>query len=164
LIEVPKGYYVEDGKEYLLDERALNAFLIMTEAANVEDIELRALSAYRSNDYQNNLYENYKARDGQELADKYSARPGHSEHQTGLAIDINSVSVSFEDSVEYKWLAENAFNFGFILRYPNGKEDETGYMYEPWHYRYVGVNVAKKIHEEGITFDAYYAKYLINKN
>ena len=92
-----------------------------------------------------------------------SARAGHSEHQTGLAIDIADLSLdydNFEITKEFKWVKENAHKYGFIMRYPKGKFHITGFKYEPWHYRYVGIDVAKKIKEAGITFDEYYAYYV----
>ena len=91
----------------------------------------------------------------------YSAKPGYSEHQTGLAFDINSIRDSFADTKEGLWLAKNAHIYGFILRYPKGKESITGYKYEPWHYRYVGVSVAQYIFENQITFEEYYAKFVL---
>ena len=91
---------------------------------------------------------------------KVSAREGHSEHQTGLAVDINSVSESFAKTKEGKWLANNSYKFGYILRYPKGKEDITGYSYEPWHFRYVGVKVATAVYESGLTFDEFHAMYI----
>ena len=97
------------------------------------------------------------------MADTYSARPGHSEHQTGLAIDLaafNSNLNNFEETKEYEWVKDNAHLYGFILRYPKGKEHITGYMFEPWHYRYVGTKVAKEIYEMDITFDEYYELFL----
>ena len=94
-------------------------------------------------------------------ADTYSARAGTSEHQTGLATDVNSVSTSFENSSAFKWLEKNSYKYGFILRYPKGKEHITGYMYEPWHYRYVGSEVAKVIKEKNITYEEYYATYIL---
>ena len=96
-------------------------------------------------------------------ADLSTARAGFSEHQTGLAIDILTYNVTlsnFEETDAFKWLSSNAYKYGFILRYPKGKEDITGYEYESWHYRYVGVEIATQIFEEDITFDEYYAYYL----
>ena len=86
---------------------------------------------------------------GQASADTFSARPGHSEHQTGLAIDVNSVDDSFRGTPEAIWLADNCYKYGFIIRYPEGKEGITGYKYEPWHIRYVGSEIAKKVHDAG---------------
>lgn len=120
-------------------------------------------SPYRSYNTQKYLYNNYGLKDGYTLADTYSARPGFSEHQTGYAIDVTSKSTNFsnfEYSSEYKWLEDNAYKYGFILRYPKGKEYITGYQYEPWHYRYVGKGLANKIKELNITFEEYYAYYL----
>ena len=90
-------------------------------------------------------------------------RAGYSEHQTGLALDIVTYGASmdtFENTDEFKWLSDNAYKYGFILRYPKGKEKLTGYSYESWHYRYVGKDVAKKIHDLDITYDEYYAYYI----
>ncbi|MDD3187229.1 MAG: D-alanyl-D-alanine carboxypeptidase family protein [Bacilli bacterium] len=121
-------------------------------------------SSYRSYSYQSTLYNNYVATDGTTLTDTYSARPGYSEHQTGLAIDVgNSYTSSlgdFEYTEEFVWMQENAYKYGFILRYPEDKTLITGYMYEPWHYRYVGVDVATYIHENNITFDEYYEYFI----
>ena len=97
--------------------------------------------------------------------DTYSARAGHSEHQTGLAIDVSSNNpdiLSFEMSTSFKWMKEHAHEYGFILRYPKGKEDITGYMYEPWHYRYVGKEIATLLYQTGMTFDEYVAINLMN--
>ena len=103
------------------------------------------------------------ARDGQALADTYSARPGHSEHQTGLAVDVGAISnpscdleTCFGETIEGKWVAANAQNYGFIIRYPNGKDAITGYQYEPWHLRYVGIDAAVAIYNSGLTMDQYY--------
>ena len=159
LEDVPKGYYVEDGKAYTLDKDAIDAFISMSDAAKEKGLSLKIISAYRSYDYQSKLYEKYKASNGQSAADRFSARPRHSEHETGLAIDINDVSQAFENTKEFAWLQENAHLYGYILRYPKDKEDITGYMYEPWHYRYLGVELATKVKDSGLTYDAYYAKY-----
>lgn len=121
----------------------------MKEAASKEGINLYVVSGFRSYDIQNQLYNRYVARDGKEEADTYSARPGHSEHQTGLAADINSVSEEFENTPEGKWLANNCYKYGFIIRYPKGKESITGYIYESWHIRYVGVDIATSLYNNG---------------
>ena len=96
--------------------------------------------------------------DGKALADTYSARPGHSEHQSGLAIDINMADSAFDSSPEAKWLNDNAYKYGFILRYPKGKDNITGYMYESWHFRYVGTELANKLYNDGnwITLEEYF--------
>ena len=127
----------------------------MIAAAKKDGIELWMKSGYRSYYDQKYIYNGYVKRDGQEEADKYSARPGHSEHQTGLAYDLNSLDVEFGDTPEGIWIAENCYKYGFILRYPKGKEEITGYMYEPWHVRYVGVEKAKEIFESGLCLEEF---------
>ena len=141
---------------------AYEAFKVMVAGAAEDGIELFSCSPYRSYELQSSLYNRYGQRDGYDEADTYSARPGFSEHQTGLAIDINAADDWFNDTAEAKWLANNAYKYGFILRYPKGKEYLTGYQYESWHYRYVGKDVAKYIYEHDITFEEYYA-YFIDK-
>lgn len=139
------------------------SFEFLAKKAKEEGYNIRAASTYRSYSYQTNLYNNYVKQDGVSKADKYSARAGFSEHQTGLAVDVdNKVSNfnNFENTKEYRWMLENAHKYGFILRYPKGKEDITGYMYEPWHYRYVGVEIATFIHQNNITYEEYYFKYI----
>lgn len=141
------------------DATAREAFNELAAAASLDGYQLTAFSTYRAFDRQVELYEGYVERDGVEEADRYSARPGYSEHQTGLAFDIGDSTMSdvyFEESPVTKWLAEEAYKYGFILRYPNGKEGITGYMYEPWHYRYVGVDLAKKIFERQTTLEEYF--------
>ena len=105
------------------------------------------------------LFNNSNEKNGLEHALLYSAKKGHSEHQTGYAADLNSVDESFKDTNEYKWLNQNAFKYGFIERYKKDKEFITGYGYEPWHYRYVGIDIATKIYTENITFEEYCVKY-----
>lgn len=160
LVNMSKQYTTNDGKEYLLSGVAYEKFVQMAEAAKNAGLSLRVVSAYRTEDYQRNLYNNKVSTTGKINADNYSARPGHSEHQTGLAVDINSTKGTFENTAEFRWLQNHAHEYGFILRYPKGKEWITGYAYEPWHYRYVGVDVAKKVYKEGITYEEYYAKYI----
>lgn len=146
-----------------LREEALDKYIEMWQAANKEGLLFVVQSSYRDYDHQKNLYDRYSNREGKNVADTYSARPGHSEHQTGLAVDLasfNSNLNNFEETEEYEWVKDNAHLYGFILRYPKGKEHITGYMFEPWHYRYVGVKVAKEIYEMDITFDEYYELFL----
>lgn len=131
------------------------------------NIHLMINSSYRSYKNQTEIYNNYK-KVSLKYADSYAARPGHSEHQTGLSIDItslehpyiNNTDESFDKSQEYEWLKNNCHKYGFILRYPKDKEHITGYNTESWHFRYVGNDIAKKIYEEQITFDEYYAYYI----
>lgn len=156
------GNYNKGTNNKMRNEAAL-AFMEMVDAAKLDNIILYNMSAFRSYDYQVNLYDRYIKRDGKEVADKYSARPGYSEHQSGLCSDLNNISDSFEGTDEAIWLKNNAYKYGFILRFPKGKEDITGYKYEPWHYRYVGVSAAKIIYEDNITLEEYYAYYVEKK-
>ena len=136
------------------------AFEKMCEAALKDNIKIYSGSAYRSYSYQQNLYNRYVNADGKAKADTYSARAGSSEHQTGLATDILNAKIDYisASDKEYTWLVDNSYKYGYILRYPQGKEKITGYMYEEWHFRYVGVDVAKIIHDEDITYDEYIAR------
>ncbi|WP_214729535.1 M15 family metallopeptidase [Exiguobacterium sp. s168] len=133
----------------------------MFAAAKKEGVTLNAVSGFRSGERQKVLYNNYVARDGKTAADQYSARPGHSEHQTGLTFDISAPSVgngltaALGDTKEGKWIANNAAKYGFIVRYDRGFQSRTGYTYEPWHIRYVGVDVATQIKNNGQTLEEY---------
>ena len=138
---------------------AAAAFRAMADAAKQDGISLRSVSAYRSYQTQQGLYQHYVSIDGKANAQRYSARPGYSEHQTGLALDINTASISahFENTAEYAWLRANGARFGFLLRYPREKESITGYRYEPWHYRYVGQAIARTCMDQGLTYEEYLA-------
>lgn len=177
LILVNKYYYLSNnyvpsnlvniGAKYgngQIKEVAYNAFIEMYNEAAKEGLYLYISSPYRSYSRQSTLYTNYVSNDGKTNADTYSARPGHSEHQTGLAIDLgtstNHSINAFENSKEFNWTKKNAHRFGFILRYPKGKEYITGYIYEPWHYRYVGKETAKYIYEHNITYEEYYEYFV----
>ena len=127
----------------------------MISAAKSEGVKLWMTSGYRSYYDQQYIYNGYVKRDGQEEADTYSARPGHSEHQTGLAYDLNDLTWDFGETPEGIWVAENCHKYGFILRYPAGKEEITGYKYEPWHIRYVGVEKATEIYESGLCLEEF---------
>ena len=127
----------------------------MAAAAQAEGLNLFVVSGYRSYDYQSTLYDSYVAQYGQEAADRFSARPGHSEHQTGLAFDVNTIDDSFADTPEYEWLKEHCVEYGFIIRYPDGKESVTGYKFEPWHIRYLGKDTAKAVDDTGLTLEEY---------
>lgn len=130
-------------------------------AAKEDGISLAAVSGYRSRSTQESLYNLYVQRDGEEAANQYSAKPGQSEHQTGLAMDVSGATGAcaaqdcFADTEEAEWLAEHSHEYGFIIRYPEGKEEITGYQYEPWHLRYVGVEIATTIYEENLTLEEY---------
>lgn len=146
------------GTAYLQRE-AWEQFKAMADQARTEGIRLWNVSSYRSYGTQERVYDRYVSQDGQSLADTYSARPGSSEHQTGLALDINTASVQahFENTPTYAWLVEHCAEYGFILRYPEGKERITGYRFEPWHYRYVGKDAAKEIYKKGLCLEEYLA-------
>ena len=143
-----------------LRPEAAAAFRAMADAARADGISLRSVSAYRSYQRQESVYNRYLRQDTQASVDSYSARPGFSEHQTALALDINvaSLSAHFENTPAYAWLVEHCADYGFILRYPQGKEDITGYRFEPWHYRYVGTEIAKACMEQDLTFEEYLAQ------
>ncbi|RAP75570.1 D-alanyl-D-alanine carboxypeptidase family protein [Paenibacillus montanisoli] len=133
--------------------------------AEKDGIELKAVSGYRSYVSQHAVFNNYVKKNGEQEANTFSAHPGQSEHQTGLAMDVSSASAGYDlttdfgDTKEGKWLKEHAADYGFIIRYELGKEEETGYMYEPWHIRYVGVFIAQDIKKRGDTLEAYLAQF-----
>ena len=151
----------DNPKKYMREEAA-RALEQMFQGAKENGYRIYALSGYRSYEKQKSLYTNYVSQYGQASADQFSAQPGKSEHQTGLAMDVTSESVGFElvgefgETDEGKWLAENAHIYGFILRYPSDKTDITGYMYEPWHFRYVGVSLAQEIYRTKLSLEEYY--------
>lgn len=161
----PKNIKVADvlsNKNILLEEDCAYSVKNMFDKALEDGIELMLVSGYRTYDYQNNIFNIQVKKYGEIEANKLVARPGESEHQSGLSVDITSKSVgylleeSFDNTDEYKWLMQNAYKFGFILRYPKDKEDITKYSYEPWHFRYIGDDdVAKYITSEGITLEEY---------
>jgi LAS superfamily LD-carboxypeptidase LdcB len=138
-----------------LTKATYNAFLEMKNAAAKDGISLWICSGFRSYSTQSWLYNSYVNRDGRAKADTYSARPGYSEHQTGLAMDINNASSSFNNTREARWLANNCWKYGFIIRYPNGKQNITGYKYESWHVRYLGKDMAKKVYDSGLCLEEY---------
>lgn len=143
-------------------EEAANAFESLSKDASKENYKIIAMSTYRSYEYQVDLYNKYVKSDGKDAADTYSGRPGNSEHQTGLAVDVYNQTetyTNFEKTEEYDWMQENAYKYGFILRFPKDKENETGYEFESWHYRYVGKDIAKYIHKHNITLEEYIATH-----
>lgn len=141
-----------------LTKETMEAFNMMKSDASVLGLNLYISSGFRSYSYQNTIYNNYVNRDGKLKADTYSARPGHSEHQTGLAFDLNTIDDSFAYTDEGKWVVDNCYRYGLILRYPKGKEDATGYQYESWHLRYVGKKLAQELYNDGnwITLEEYF--------
>ncbi|MEF3309951.1 M15 family metallopeptidase [Paenibacillus sp. GYB004] len=153
--------FKEKSDKRLMRKEAAGALEKLVAAAKKDSISLAGVSGFRTQATQKTLFDNYVKKDGEEAARKYSAVPGHSEHQTGLAMDISgsdgkcAASDCFADTKEAKWLAKNAAEHGFIIRYPKGKESITGYQYEPWHLRYVGTKIAKDIADKGITLEEY---------
>ena len=135
-----------------------DAFNEMKMDASKLGLNLWIASGYRSYSLQEGIYNNYVNMNGQNEADTYSARPGHSEHQAGLAFDLNTITSSFAYTNEGKWVNSNCYKYGLIIRYPKEKDSITGYMYEPWHLRYVGVDLATKLYNNGnwITLEEYY--------
>jgi D-alanyl-D-alanine carboxypeptidase len=155
LILLNNKYSIEN--KYLQKETAIN-FEKLSEDASKLGYKIIATSAYRDYEYQEILYNYYVETKGLKYADNCSARPGHSEHQTGLAVDVmgsNNDYNKFEESNEFKWMENNAHKYGFILRYPKNKTHITGFKYEPWHYRYVGKKVATIIYNKNITLEEY---------
>ncbi len=140
---------------------AAEAFVVLVEAAQDEGLTIKLTSGYRSYAIQEKLYNNYLSEKGEEWTKKYSAPPGASEHHTGLAADVSCPSISyilddsFAETDEGIWLKEHAHEYGFIIRYQEGKEDITGYAYEPWHIRYVGEDAAAEIYKSDITLEEF---------
>ena len=138
-----------------LNKKMLFAYCLMKICALKDGAKLKIISGFRSYDYQEKIYNIYVKEFGEEKTNTFSAKPGHSEHQTGLAIDICEDSDKFIGTKENIWLQQNAHKFGFIIRYPKGKENITGYKYEPWHLRYVGRKHAKIIFTRGLVLEEY---------
>jgi len=157
------NYYSYAGNS--IKKEVYDAYVKMWKDAKKLDLTLIVTSSYRNYETQEYLWKSRANASSEEEADSKTARAGYSEHQSGLALDIVTYNMGLDDfdtTDEFKWLQENAYKYGFILRYPKDKTKITGYDYESWHYRYVGIDVATKIHKLNITFDEYYA-YYINK-
>ena len=151
-----------EGEAYLSKE-AKEAYDKLCMASIDAGLSLSVNSAYRSYEDQQEIYDTYYSLYGQSYVDKYVAIPGYSEHQTGLALDVKSKNSNlFINSKEYSWMLDNAYKYGFVLRYPKDKEDITGYNFEAWHFRYVGIDIAKYMYENNITYDEYYVMFLDN--
>lgn len=150
-----KSYPLPESYDPGLLPEVEQAFYEMSAAAAEDGISLFISSGYRSHFTQEQLYNEYVWRDGKEAADTYSSRPGYSEHQTGYTIDVNNPSDDFRGTPEAKWIAEHCSDYGFIVRYPEGKEQYTGYEYEPWHIRYLGVETAKAVEASGLCLEEY---------
>lgn len=155
--------FKEDLPKKKLRKVAATSLEKMFNGADKKGIYLFGASGYRSYNRQKVLFDSYSKRYGKKAANKFSAKPGQSEHQTGLVMDVTSQSVGFRlkekfgQTKEGKWIKKNAHEYGFIVRYPKGKEDITGYQYEPWHIRYVGKEVAENIYENNITLEEFFS-------
>ncbi|MEB3102437.1 D-alanyl-D-alanine carboxypeptidase family protein [Ferviditalea candida] len=162
--------FAGDSEKKHLRKAAANALEQLFAAAKKDGIELFGVSGYRSYRTQQTIFSYNVKHQGEEEARRFSAQPGHSEHQTGLAIDVSSQSAkfgleeTFGDTVEGKWLASHAHEFGFIIRYPKGKEESTGYAYEPWHIRYVGKQIAEQIYRKNWTLEEFFSGTLPASN
>ena len=157
LVELDK---CSDGGHYLAEDAKL-AYDKLCAASIKDGMKLGVTSSYRSYQSQQDVYATYLKSNGKEYVNQYVATPGYSEHQTGLALDVKSnVSSPFKTTKEYKWMMENSYKYGFILRYPEGKVELTGYNPEAWHFRYVGEEIAKYIYENNITYEEYFAMFM----
>ncbi|MEX0748732.1 MAG: M15 family metallopeptidase [Candidatus Saccharimonadales bacterium] len=147
-------YGPSDAENMQVDSRITDHLKALVASATSEGLQLALGSAYRSASYQSGIYNLYVEREGQTAADTFSARPGHSEHQSGLAVDFVRrdgecfIEACFDETAEGQWLAAHAHEYGFILRYREGMADITGYSYEPWHFRYVGTELARELHRQ----------------
>lgn len=158
LVEFDREYTFFDNVVKIKKE-AYTAFLEMRKDMAKEGLELKASNCYRSIARQKSIYNSYLDIDSREEVDTYSARPGHSEHHTGYACDFSTSTANlrdFDHTKEADWLKDNAYKYGFILRYYGDNSDITGYMNESWHYRYFGKDMAKKIHDSGLVYEEFY--------
>lgn len=161
LVTIDVPYVLDNPEVNQLREEASKALSAMFEEAKEEDVELFARSGFRSYQTQEALFNSYVEQNGIDEANRFSARPGQSEHQTGLVMDVTSEQVDYDLTEEFGntsdgiWLKENAHRFGFIIRYPEDKEAITGYIYEPWHIRYLSKEVASAVFESGLTYEEF---------
>lgn len=158
---VPKNTYTkitEDFCKTCIDNEAYDLWLKMKSDAAAIGLNIWLQSGYRSYSYQNDLYNQYVKKNGKEKADTFSARAGHSEHQSGLAFDLNTITNEFANTDEGIWVNDNSYLYGYIIRYPKGKDYITGYKYEPWHIRYVGQYLAQELYNNGdwLTMEEYF--------
>jgi D-alanyl-D-alanine carboxypeptidase len=160
--------FTEKIEKRMMRKEAAEALERLFAGAEEDGIYLAGVSAYRSHETQKALFERYVKRDGYEKARTYSALPGTSEHETGLAVDVSgsdgtcAAADCFGNTKEAAWLEEHAAEYGFIIRYPEGKKDITGYQYEPWHLRYVGIALAEELASSGETLEEYYGAVPVN--
>lgn len=166
LITVDSSYNLY-GNSFKLSKECYEAFQKMYNDAKDAGYAFKVNSAYRSYESQVNIYQGWVNKDGQKLADTYSARAGYSEHQTGYAFDVRDYPKTNDDyskTKSFTWVSQNAYKYGFIIRFPKGKEYITGYQYEPWHYRYCGIECSTYIYNHNITFEEYYEYFIKFKN
>ena len=162
--------YINPNLKPMIDEYVFKHFLIMRKAAKKEGFNIIIDSGYRSYEYQQDIWDKSLEEIGLEETKKVVAPAGASEHQTGFAFDVAYIiNGKYTDKVnefqeETKWLCNNSYKYGFILRYPKGKEDITGYSFEPWHYRFVGILLAKELYENDITLEEYYRKNEVKRH
>lgn len=153
LVRIPE--YMYPARELWLREEALRQLEKLWQAAADDGVTLTIISAYRSYAYQQTLFQNYAGSYGEDAANRFSARPGQSEHQLGTTVDFGGTAVdlkaAYADTDQGRWLAENAYSFGFAMSYPEGKEEITGYIFEPWHYRYIGPEAAAEWYAAGLS-------------
>ena len=155
ILIVNKKYSLPENYNPGTNALAFKALTDLQKEASSSGYDLPLVSGFRSYSTQEATYYNYVSTRGIETANSISAKPGHSEHQTGLAFDVGSLTYNFSNTPSGKWLAENCYKYGFIIRYPNGKQSITGYIYEPWHIRYLGTDIATKIKESGLSLEEY---------
>ena len=163
LVDMDSKYANNTYGQKKLRKEAYEKFVEMVDAAKEDGVTFYAESAYRSFNYQDKIYKNYVANNGQEKADKYAAKPGFSEHELGLAVDLANIWTITTKGEEYKWLSKHAHKYGYIFRYKEEWEDITGYSAESWHIRYVGEKVATDVVNKNMTYEEYYIKYIANK-
>ncbi len=153
LVRIPE--YMYPARELWLREEAFRQLEQLWQAAAADGVTLTIISAYRSYNYQQTLFQNYADSYGEEAANRFSARPGQSEHQLGTTVDFGGTAVdlkaAYADTAQGRWLAEKAYKFGFAMSYPEGKEEITGYIFEPWHYRYIGPEAAAEWFVSGLS-------------
>ncbi len=162
LVDMDDNYANNSYRQLKLRKEAYEKFVEMCDDSREDGVNFYAESAYRSYEYQDILYKNYVYNNGQEEANKYAAKPGFSEHELGLAIDLANIWTITTKGEEYAWLSKNAYKYGYIIRYKEEWEDITGYAAESWHIRYVGVETATKVYKKGMSYEEYYIKYIAN--
>ena len=171
---IPKNYEInlKPCRDSQVDTKISCCLNDMIEEAFSQNIKLWISSGYRSESKQNELFTNkvkeyinrgYSQKDSESLSQTIVAKPGTSEHNLGLAVDLNGVQNDFNNTKEFSWLIENAHNYGFILRYDNSKQNVTGKIYEPWHFRFVGIDHAKKMKEKNLCLEEYVSELILNK-